>query len=69
MKIVRKHTTEENGMVHTLVEVETRGRVYAIIAAPGDYGDVPTDSVIKQWWTEDRRSFRPFDQVYGRFCK
>jgi hypothetical protein len=53
---------------HVLVEVESRGRVYAISwARPW-----PTESEVLEAWAEDHqrtpkyRVFRPFDHTTGR---
>ena len=48
---------------HKLVKVISRGRVYAVTCAE----PFPTVEEVQQWWQEERKAFRPYDETMGRY--
>ena len=47
--------------VHKLVKAISRGRVYAVTFAE----PFPTVEEARQLWREERRAFRPYDEITG----
>jgi hypothetical protein len=47
--------------VHKLVKAITQGRVYAVTTAE----PFPSLDEAAQWWKEDRKAFRPYDETTG----
>jgi hypothetical protein len=50
---------------HTLVKAVSRGRVYAVTFAE----PFPTDEEAQQLWRDERRAFRPYDEMTGRYLR
>jgi len=48
---------------HKIVKAVSRGRVYAVATAE----PFPSIEEAQQWWKDDRKAFRPFDETTGRY--
>jgi hypothetical protein len=48
---------------HKIVKAVTRGRVYAVTTAE----PFPSLEEAQQWWKEDCKAFRPYDETTGRY--
>ena len=53
-----QHPTSAN---HKIVKAISRGRVYAVTTTE----PFPSLEEAQQWWREDRKAFRPFDETTG----
>jgi hypothetical protein len=47
------------------VKAVSRGRVYAVTFAE----PFPTDEEAQQLWRDERRAFRPYDEMTGRYLR
>ena len=50
---------------HKIVKAVSRGRVYAVTFAE----PFPTDEEAQQLWRDERRAFRPYDEMTGRYLR
>jgi hypothetical protein len=57
---IRNHPTSP---AHKIVKAVSRGRVYAVTSAE----PFPTLEEAQQWWKDDRKAFRPYDETTGRY--
>ena len=48
---------------HKIVKAISRGRVYAVTPAE----PFPSLAEAQQWWREDRKVFRPYDETTDRY--